>query len=122
MYDDEDDFNGVFRVRVKHKINQDRGCVAYPYNGSTQQALFMVLDGHGAEGDLVSEFVMRQIVVSLEKVCTVCMLRLIGHEFDIRIGTIILLTLLTGLFRSPTSLLSTNQMVYYSIVWYGMVL
>ena len=68
LYDEEDDYNGGFLVRVKQKINQDRGCVAYPYNGSTQQALFMVVDGHGSEGDLVSEFVMRQIVVSLEKV------------------------------------------------------
>ena len=49
------------------KINQDRGCVVYPFRNSMQEALFMVLDGHGHEGDQVAEFVMRQMVVSLEK-------------------------------------------------------
>ncbi|KAJ1393681.1 phosphatase 2C-like domain-containing protein, partial [Ochromonadaceae sp. CCMP2298] len=49
------------------KINQDRGCVVYPYNGKKDEALFIVLDGHGDQGDLISEFVMRQIVISLEK-------------------------------------------------------
>eukprot|EP01031_Cornospumella_fuschlensis_P026294 gene26294-31763_t len=52
---------------IHEKINQDRGCVVYPYNNRRNQALFMVLDGHGEQGDKVSEFVMRQIVVSLEK-------------------------------------------------------
>jgi len=52
---------------VIQKINQDRACVVYPYNSSTREALFMVLDGHGEQGDKVSEFAMRQIVVSLEK-------------------------------------------------------
>jgi serine/threonine protein phosphatase PrpC len=52
---------------IHEKINQDRGCVVYPYNSQKNEALFMVLDGHGEQGDKVSEFVMRQIVVSLEK-------------------------------------------------------
>jgi hypothetical protein len=52
-YNDED--------RVHAKINQDRGCIVYPYNSSKDEALFMVLDGHGVQGDLVSEFVMRQV-------------------------------------------------------------
>lgn len=68
QYDGDDDCSGGYRSGIRQKINQDRGCVAHPYNGSNEQALFMVLDGHGAQGDLVSEFVMRQIVVSLEKV------------------------------------------------------
>lgn len=46
---------------IHEKINQDRGCVVYPYNGSKEEALFMVLDGHGEQGDKVSEFVMRQV-------------------------------------------------------------
>ncbi len=46
---------------IHEKINQDRGCVVYPYNGSKQETLFMVLDGHGEQGDKVSEFVMRQV-------------------------------------------------------------
>ena len=52
---------------IHDKINQDRGCVVYPYNSSNTEALFLALDGHGEQGDKVSEFVMRQIVVSLEK-------------------------------------------------------
>jgi serine/threonine protein phosphatase PrpC len=52
---------------IHEKINQDRGCVVYPYNNHRNEALFIVLDGHGEHGDKVSEFVMRQIVVSLEK-------------------------------------------------------
>lgn len=43
------------------KINQDRGCVVYPYRSSDEEALFMVLDGHGEQGDRISEFVMRQV-------------------------------------------------------------
>jgi serine/threonine protein phosphatase PrpC len=52
---------------IHEKINQDRGCIVYPYNSKRDEALLMVLDGHGEHGDKVSEFVMRQIVVSLEK-------------------------------------------------------
>jgi hypothetical protein len=52
---------------IHEKINQDRGCIVYPYNSKRNEALLMCLDGHGEEGDKVSEFVMRQIVVSLEK-------------------------------------------------------
>jgi hypothetical protein len=50
---------------IHEKINQDRGCVVYPYNGSKQEVLFMVLDGHGEQGDKVSEFVMRQVIFIL---------------------------------------------------------
>lgn len=46
---------------VHDKINQDRGCVVYPYRSSDEEALFMVLDGHGEQGDRISEFVMRQV-------------------------------------------------------------
>lgn len=46
---------------IHEKINQDRGCVVYPYNSNRNEALFMVLDGHGEQGDKVSEFVMRQV-------------------------------------------------------------
>jgi hypothetical protein len=46
---------------IHEKINQDRGCVVYPYNARKNEALFMVMDGHGEHGDKVSEFVMRQV-------------------------------------------------------------
>ena len=46
---------------IHGKINQDRGCVVYPYNGMADEGLFCVMDGHGEHGDKVSEFVMRQV-------------------------------------------------------------
>ena len=46
---------------IHEKINQDRGCIVYPYHSNRNEALFMVLDGHGEHGDKVSEFVMRQV-------------------------------------------------------------
>ena len=36
------------------KINQDCACVAYPCNADEEAALFVVLDGHGDLGDVVS--------------------------------------------------------------------
>ena len=43
------------------KINQDRGCMVYPFAGNERQALFCVFDGHGEKGDLVSHTVMHEI-------------------------------------------------------------
>ena len=51
----------------KAKINQDRGCVCWPYNGSQGQALFCVFDGHGRQGEKVSEFCMQTMPPLLEK-------------------------------------------------------
>lgn len=48
-------------IGVLQKVNQDRGCVVYPFNRSRAQALFMVLDGHGPQGNMVSEHVMRKV-------------------------------------------------------------
>lgn len=48
------------------KINQDRGCVVYPYVDSDRRSLFCVFDGHGERGEDVSEFVLEQIVQKLE--------------------------------------------------------
>jgi hypothetical protein len=50
---------------IHEKINQDRGCVVYPYNNRRNEALFMVMDGHGEHGDKVSEFVMRQVTTNV---------------------------------------------------------
>ena len=33
------------------KINQDRGCVVHPFNSQPTESLFMVLDGHGEQGE-----------------------------------------------------------------------
>ena len=46
---------------IHDKINQDRGCVVCPYRSKPEESLFMVLDGHGEQGDRISEFVMRQV-------------------------------------------------------------
>jgi hypothetical protein len=73
--------------KLAEKINQDRGCVVYPFsynyredehqktasvNGgaegrrksvkvANEEYLFMVLDGHGEHGGLVSEYAMRHV-------------------------------------------------------------
>lgn len=52
---------------IIEKINQDRGCIVHPYHGKEDMALLCVLDGHGRQGDKVSDFVMRQLVFSLDK-------------------------------------------------------
>jgi len=48
------------------KINQDRGVVCWPFNGSYNQALLCVFDGHGSKGERASEFCMKHIPESLE--------------------------------------------------------
>lgn len=65
--DFEDDMDYDEEIPPTDKINQDRGCVVFPFGKSNKQAFFVVMDGHGEQGDAVSEFVMRQLVVSLEK-------------------------------------------------------
>mmetsp|Transcript_43267 Transcript_43267/g.63466 ORF Transcript_43267/g.63466 Transcript_43267/m.63466 type:complete len:489 (+) Transcript_43267:202-1668(+) len=49
------------------KINQDRGCVAYPYAESDLTGFFAVFDGHGEQGDKVSQFVVDAVQKRLEK-------------------------------------------------------
>lgn len=48
---------------IHQKTNQDRGCVVHPYNNSDSEAFFLVLDGHGEQGDRVSEFAMRSVSI-----------------------------------------------------------
>jgi serine/threonine protein phosphatase PrpC len=49
------------------KINQDCGCIVYPFGGDPEQALFAVLDGHGAKGDKAAEFAMEIMEDTLEQ-------------------------------------------------------
>ena len=42
--------------------------MVYPYRSSEEEALFMVLDGHGEQGDRISEFVMRQVRKYLHRI------------------------------------------------------
>ena len=48
------------------KINQDRGAVCYPFNGSYNEALLCVFDGHGRLGEKASEFCMTTVPELLE--------------------------------------------------------
>ena len=48
------------------KINQDRGVVCWPFNGSYDQALLCIFDGHGSKGERVSEFCMKTVPELLE--------------------------------------------------------
>ncbi|KAJ1444771.1 phosphatase 2C-like domain-containing protein [Pelagophyceae sp. CCMP2097] len=52
---------------ARAKINQDRGCIVQPYGGETRCALFAVFDGHGKDGDKVSEFCMNYLQLHLCK-------------------------------------------------------
>ena len=49
------------------KINQDRGCVVHPYADSDDRSLICVFDGHGQDGQDVSEFAVEHIVELLEE-------------------------------------------------------
>ncbi len=51
---------------VTAKINQDRGCVVFPFGNDENQVLFAVLDGHGEYGDLVSNYTMMELKLQLE--------------------------------------------------------
>merc|ERR1711865_586026 len=46
---------------AKVKVNQDRGSVEYPFLDSFDSALFCVMDGHGRQGEKVSEFCVQNI-------------------------------------------------------------
>lgn len=58
---DEDDEEKEDNFGIVEKINQDRGCVVHPFNHTYNEALLLVLDGHGEQGDRVSEFAMRNV-------------------------------------------------------------
>jgi len=49
------------------KANQDRGSVDFPFNGNPEAALFCCLDGHGREGDKVSQYVVEMLNQYLER-------------------------------------------------------
>merc|ERR1711988_1607762 len=42
-------------------MNQDRGSIDYPFCNDPHQALFCCLDGHGRDGDKVSEYVIHML-------------------------------------------------------------
>lgn len=48
------------------KLNQDRGCVAYPMQDDRSAGLFAVLDGHGTQGQRVSEYCVVQLAAQLQ--------------------------------------------------------
>ena len=61
---------GLRQGETSAKINQDRGCVCSPFGpekGKKTMALFCVFDGHGAQGDKVSQYATTQIQALLEE-------------------------------------------------------
>jgi hypothetical protein len=58
---------GASGVTSKAKINQDRGLVCWPFNGSYDQALLCIFDGHGMQGERISQWCMDQIPGRLEE-------------------------------------------------------
>jgi len=50
-----------------NKINQDRGCMAYPFGPDGAYALFCVYDGHGGNGDKASQFAADGVAQVLEE-------------------------------------------------------
>jgi len=52
------------------KINQDRGSVDFPFGGDPKTCLFCCLDGHGRDGDKVSQFAMESIHDMVEEDAT----------------------------------------------------
>jgi len=60
---------GIRQGETSAKINQDRGCVCFPFGSDSAtklMALFCVFDGHGAQGDKVSHYVMNEVQKKLE--------------------------------------------------------
>lgn len=53
-------------IMSKAKINQDRGLITWPFNGSYNQALVCVFDGHGINGERISDWCVEQITGRLE--------------------------------------------------------
>ena len=51
---------------VTAKINQDRGLVSYPFCNDPRQILLAVYDGHGPNGEKISEFASFMYVELLE--------------------------------------------------------
>ena len=56
---------GGFEVTTP-KQNQDRARVSYPYDHSSETALFAVFDGHGEMGGAVAKFAMDEVESRLE--------------------------------------------------------
>ena len=44
---------------VATKVNQDRGCMVYPYCQRDDMALFCAMDGHGKAGDKIAEYAIK---------------------------------------------------------------
>ena len=67
------------------KINQDRGLITYPFNDDMSMALFGVFDGHGANGEGVSEYVMwkvQELLLADKEVLRTKMEACLIHAFE----------------------------------------
>lgn len=66
IYESDDSGSDDEKVCVVAKINQDRGGVACPYANHPKTALFAVYDGHGAGGELISQYCLTEMQRKLE--------------------------------------------------------
>jgi len=57
--------DGVSEALGASKINQDRGVVCWPYNGSPSEALLCIFDGHGQHGEKLSELCVRRLPTTI---------------------------------------------------------
>jgi len=46
---------------VATKVNQDRGCMVYPFCKRDDMALFCAMDGHGKAGDKIAEYAIKAL-------------------------------------------------------------
>ena len=85
----------------KDKINQDCACIVYPCAGDERSALFVVLDGHGDKGDVVSQELLHQLYERISGSSTK------GPSWDSTLGDVTLSQQLTDAFEAAHSHLRT---------------
>ena len=85
----------------KDKINQDCACIVYPCAGDERSALFVVLDGHGDKGDVVSQELLHQLYERISGSSTK------GPSWESSLGDVTLSQQLTDAFEAAHSHLRT---------------
>ena len=71
LHQEDDRFIGSFTCRGMEngqpKPNQDYACFCVPFGGMPGSGLFLVCDGHGKQGDNVSQEVLNSLIYELEE-------------------------------------------------------
>ena len=89
----------------KDKINQDCACIVYPCAGDERSALFVVLDGHGDKGDVVSQELLHQLYERISGCISGSSTK--GPSWDSTLGDVTLSQQLTDAFEAAHSHLRT---------------